>query len=296
MNNFVLEWTITEESNGILIKDFLKEKHISKAALTDIKFDGGDIIVNGLTVTVRYALKAGDHLRVVFPYESPSKELISEPIPLNIVYEDKYILVINKPAVISTIPSREHPRGSLANALKYYYESIELASTIHIVNRLDRDTSGLLIVAKHRHVHHLFSEQQKKGDISRRYEAVVHGVIKEDSGRIVAPIGRKSDSIIEREVRDDGQFAATNYTVLKRYDKHTHVSLKLETGRTHQIRVHMTYQGHPLLGDTLYGGNRTLINRQALHCCEVRFLHPILLEEMEFESDLPEDMKELLKE
>ncbi|MBE4909400.1 RluA family pseudouridine synthase [Bacillus luteolus] len=296
MNNFVLEWTITEESNGILIKDFLKEKHISKAALTDIKFDGGDIIVNGLTVTVRYALRTGDYLSVVFPYESPSKELVSEPIPLNIVYEDKYILIVNKPAVISTIPSREHPRGSLANALKYYYESIELASTIHIVNRLDRDTSGLLIVAKHRHVHHLFSEQQKKGEIFRRYEAVVHRVIQKDSGRIIAPIGRKSDSIIEREVREDGQFAATNYNVLKRYDNHTHISLKLETGRTHQIRVHMAYLGHPLLGDTLYGGLRDHITRQALHCCEVRFLHPILQEEMKFEIDLPDDMKELLKE
>lgn len=294
MNNFELEWTITEESSGILIKDFLKEHHISKAALTDIKFSGGDIIVNGMNVTVRYPLKDGDELKVIFPTESPSKDLMAESIPLQIVYEDEYILVINKPAFMSTIPSREHPGGSLANALRYYYESIGLESTIHVVNRLDRDTSGLLIVAKHRHVHHLFSEQQKKGEINRRYEAVVHGVITESDGRIVAPIGRKSDSIIEREVREDGQFAATNYTVIKSYKDKTHVSLKLETGRTHQIRVHMAYLGHPLLGDTLYGGHRNHINRQALHCCEVRFPHPILRKDVVFQADLPNDINESL--
>jgi 23S rRNA pseudouridine1911/1915/1917 synthase len=290
----VLEWTIAEDSNGVLIKDFLKENHISRTAITDIKFNGGDILINGITVTVRYSLKTGDRLRVIFPSESPSKDLVPEPIPLQIVFEDEYLLVINKPAFITTIPSREHPNGSLANALRYYYENIGLESTIHIVNRLDRDTSGLLIVAKHRHVHHLFSEQQKKGEISRRYEAVVHGVVTDDARRIVEPIGRKSDSIIEREVREDGQFAATNYTVLKRFEDKTHVSLKLETGRTHQIRVHMAYIGHPLVGDTLYGGTRIHINRQALHCCEIRFFHPVLEKKLVFEVDLPKDLKKLL--
>ena len=296
LKQFTLTWRITEKASNVLLRDFLKDNKVSKAALTDIKFRGGNILVNGYPVTVRYVLQVDDVLVIQFPLEKPSNELMPENIPLQIVYEDDYILVVNKPAFMSTIPSREHRAGSLAHAILHYYNQIGLLSTIHVVNRLDRDTSGLLIVAKHRHVHHLFSELQKSADIKRRYEAVVHGLLEYNVGTIDAPIGRKQDSIIEREVRSDGQHAITHYTVLDYLSDKTHVSLQLGTGRTHQIRVHLSYLGHPLLGDTLYGGKRERINRQALHCCEVCFFHPILEKELSFTVSLPEDIKTLLGE
>ncbi|MGX1900566.1 RluA family pseudouridine synthase [Thermolongibacillus altinsuensis] len=292
---FQLSWNITEKDEGKLVREFLKEQHISKTALTDIKFKGGGIYVNGQAVTVRHLLRAGEHLEVHFPPEKKSAEMIAEPIPLDLVYEDDYVLVVNKPPCMSTIPSREHPHGTLANGLLYHYEKQQLFTTVHIVTRLDRDTSGLVLVAKHRHVHHLLSEQQKKGKIKRRYEAICHGHLKQTAGTIDAPIGRKGDSIIEREVREDGQRAVTHFRVLKYVDDMTYVSLQLETGRTHQIRVHLSYLGHPLVGDDLYGGKREKIARQALHSRELTFFHPFLQTTLTFQCDLPNDMKQLLE-
>ena len=291
---FSIIWHITSETAGVIIKDYLKDHDISKTSLTDIKFKGGNILVNGENVNVRYCLNAGDVLQVIFPKEEPSEGIRGERIPLSICYEDQYVLVVNKPAGMSTIPSREHPSGSLANALIGYYEQIGINSTAHIVTRLDRDTSGLVLIAKHRHVHHLFSQQQRKGGVKRIYEAFVSGTLIEDSGTIIKPIARKKDSIIEREVDPDGQYACTNFKVLKRNKLFTHLQLQLETGRTHQIRVHLSYLGHPLLGDDLYGGPTDLITRQALHCREVSFYHPFLEQRCQFECKLPSGMNELL--
>jgi 23S rRNA pseudouridine1911/1915/1917 synthase len=293
-SRFRLSWIINEKNQDKLIKDFLKEQAISRTALTDIKFKGGNILVNEKEVNVRYKLKLEDELVLYFPLEVPSEGVGGENIPLDIVFEDDYLLVVNKPPAMNTIPSREHPVGSLANALVGYYDKIGIAATSHIVTRLDRNTSGLVLIAKHRHVHHLFSEAQKRGQVKRTYEAFASGVISDDQGRIEEPIGRKDDSIIEREVRADGQYACTNFQVFDRYDGFTHLELQLETGRTHQIRVHMVFLGHPLLGDDLYGGETKLISRQALHCRRLRFFHPFLLDEMEFSCELPEDMKRLI--
>ena len=292
-NNFTLEWEIGAVAESLLVKDFLKEQLISKTALTDIKFNGGTILINGESVNVRYRLKKGDYLSVIFPTEDPSPGILSEDIPLNIIYEDQYILVVNKPAGMSTIPSREHPIGSLANALLGYYQKISLASTIHIVTRLDRDTSGLVVIAKHRHVHHLFSMMQKSGKIKRTYEAFAAGILENDSGMIEQPIARKKESIIEREVHPDGQYACTYYKVLKQYQAYSHLKLQLKTGRTHQIRVHLSFLGHPLLGDDLYGGPVSMISRQALHCSKVIFPHPFLVKECQFTANLPNDMRAL---
>ena len=291
---FTLTWKITSENEQIIIKEFLKENGVSKTALTDIKFKGGKILVNGIEVTVRYTLKMGDELVLVFPEENPSAGLRGEALPLHILYEDDYVLVVNKPSGMNTIPSREHPTGSLANAIIGYYEQIALVATTHIVTRLDRDTSGIVLVAKHRHVHHLLSEQQKAGKINRVYEAFADGQFKQDSGLIEEPIARKSDSIIAREVNQTGQYACTHYQIIRCYRDFTHVQLRLETGRTHQIRVHLSYIGHPLLGDDLYGGDRTLISRQALHCCELEFYHPFLQKKLKFTQDMPIDMKNLI--
>lgn len=295
MSTFVLEWNITPHDTGKLIKDFLKEQKISKTALTDIKFAGGGIFVNNAHVTVRHRLSEGEILKVIFPNENPSVELRPEKLPLQIVYEDSYVLVVNKPPNQQSIPSRDSSSGSLANAILYYYQSIGLHVTVHLVNRLDRDTSGLLLVAKHRHVHHLLSEQQKVGEVKRTYEAMVHGLVANDSGTIDQPIGRKETSIIEREVRPDGQGAVTHYETIKRFENLTQLKLQLGTGRTHQIRVHLAHIGHPIVGDDLYGGQRGDINRQALHCRELRFWHPMEKKEMAFFAEIPVDMKALLE-
>lgn len=294
MARFQLQWEISEKQSGKIIRDFLKEHEISKTALTDIKFAGGFIRVNDTDVNVRYQLKGGDMLKVGFPEEAQSEGMKGENIPLNIVYEDDYVLVVNKPAGMSTIPSREHPTGSLANGLLGYYEKIGLKATTHIVTRLDRDTSGIVLIAKHRHVHHLFSLQQRSRGVDRIYNAFVEGAVKTDKGTIEEPIARKKDSIIEREVSEDGQYACTHYEVVSRNEAFTYLRLKLETGRTHQIRVHLSYLGHPLAGDELYGGSRHLIARQALHCSRLTFFHPFLQKNLTFSQPLPEDMKRLL--
>ncbi|KAB2337715.1 RluA family pseudouridine synthase [Cytobacillus depressus] len=295
MSRFELQWQISTQDENKSIKEFLFEKEISKTSLTDIKFKGGYITVNGKEETVRYLLQKNDFLHVAFPKELPSEGIKGEILPLHILYEDDFIIVVNKEAGMSTIPSREHPYGSLANALIGYYEQIGLQATIHIVTRLDRDTSGIVLVAKHRHIHHLFSKQQKNGGIQREYEAFAQGLLAENEGVIKEPIARKKDSIIEREVCPEGQYACTYFEVIRKFQAFTHVTLKLETGRTHQIRVHMSYLGHPLLGDDLYGGSRNLITRQALHCGRLSFIHPISEKELTFKQELPVDMHSLLQ-
>lgn len=292
---FQMNWIIGESDEGKLLREFLKKEEISRTALTDIKFKGGRIQVNGEEVNVRYRLSLEDEVTIIFPDESPSEGLKGEEMPLTILYEDQYLLVVNKPAGMNTIPSREHPVGSLANALVGYYERSGLQATSHIVTRLDRDTSGIVLIAKHRHVHHLFSMMQRGGQVKRTYEAFAGGRVSLDRGTICAPIGRKEDSIIEREVREDGQFACTHYQVIENHHAFTYLELTLETGRTHQIRVHMSYLNHPLLGDDLYGGDLSLISRQALHCKKIKFIHPFLGEEMIFTASLPGDMGEILE-
>ncbi|PLT30429.1 RluA family pseudouridine synthase [Peribacillus deserti] len=293
---FHLEWTAEERDLGRLLREFLAEQHISRASLTDIKYNGGRILVDGEEVTVRYILKPNDKIKVIFPKEQISTGLIKENLPLDIVYEDHYLMVISKPPLVNTIPSRDRPAGSIANAIAGYYDRNNISSTIHIVTRLDRDTSGLMLIAKHRHVHHLLSEQQKSGTVNRYYEAIVEGVIAEDRRIIDEPIGRKETSIIEREVREDGKPARTIVEVKEKLPTATHVYLKLMTGRTHQIRVHMSHIGYPLTGDDLYGGSRRHIKRQALHCRKLSFYHPFLRKELTFTKEMPPDMSKALDE
>ncbi|MEK4384899.1 RluA family pseudouridine synthase [Solibacillus sp. FSL W7-1464] len=284
----------TNKVDQELLRDAIAQWGISKRALTAIKFDGGALLVNGEVRNVRHRLAEGDIVTIIFPVEEASEGLIPVQGELTVVYEDEAVLLVDKPAFMSSIPSREHPDNSLANLVYGYFEQQQLASTVHIVTRLDRDTSGLMLIAKHRHIHHLMSEQQKKGQIHREYEAVAEGIIEQARQSIIAPIGRKDTSIIEREVRPDGQFAHTDVTVLTSKNDMTHIRLKLHTGRTHQIRVHMAYIGHPLVGDELYGGNHAFIDRQALHCRYIEFEHPLTKERVQFESKLPEEISRLI--
>ncbi|WP_391120519.1 RluA family pseudouridine synthase [Psychrobacillus sp. L3] len=295
-NQISLAFEVKEKR--LVLRDAIKEYGISKKALTSIKFDGGKILVNGEEKTVRHMLEIGDVVTIVFPNEKKSEGLIAEQGEFPILFEDDHLLILVKKTGMSTIPSREHPQGTIANYVAGYLEESGLTSTVHIVTRLDKDTSGIICIAKHRHAHHLLSEMQKKRAIFRTYEAIVHGHVKEDQMIIDAPIGRKDGSIIERVISPDGKNAKTTVQVLKRFSVHgeniSHVRLELHTGRTHQIRVHMMSIGHPLIGDDLYGGSRLLINRQALHAKELGFIHPFTNEVIQIQAPFPQDMVEIL--
>ncbi|MGM9968476.1 RluA family pseudouridine synthase [Rummeliibacillus sp. POC4] len=289
--------TFTAQKEQQLLREALADIGVSKRALTAIKFQGGALLVNGKEQNVRFPLNIGDEVTVIFPMEEISDGLLPESGELAIKYEDDVLLILEKPPYQSTIPSHDHPTGSIANFVAAHLKEQQIRSTVHVVTRLDRDTSGLMCIAKHRHIHHLMSEAQKKREIHRTYEALVHGEISEDFLQIIAPIGRKDGSIIEREVREDGKFAHTDVQVLNRYRIHgediSHVRLNLHTGRTHQIRVHMASIGHPLLGDDLYGGKRELVARQALHCVELELLHPLNGQTLKWTSEFPEDIRRI---
>lgn len=286
------------ELDGELLRVAIEKQQISKRRLTAIKHNGGKIFVNGVERNVRYELTKGDEITIVFPFEKVSDSLISEQRPLSIVYEDHALLIIEKPPFMNTIPSREHPTGSIANYVKGYFDEKGISSTVHIVTRLDRDTSGLVCIAKNSHVHHLMGIMQKQQSIRKEYEAIVHGHLKENEQSITAPIGRNPMSIIEREIREDGQYAHTNVNVLKRTyfndEPISLVRLQLLTGRTHQIRVHMKHIGHPLVGDDLYGGSREIYDRHALHCVLLEMNHPISGEKLVFSSEILESMGKIV--
>lgn len=289
---FQIARRISAGQEGVLLRDYLhSELHLSHRTLSAIKYKGGQLLVNGQEQTVRRILHEGEELRIVMPPEEPSDFLVSEPLPLDIVYEDESLVVVNKQAGIPVIPSHQYPNGTLANGLLYYFEKENLASTVHIVNRLDRNTSGLMLVAKNRFSHERFFKMQKKKQIHRRYLAVAEGLIDPDEGVIDAPIGRKEGSAIERKVDWlDGRRSVTEYKVLKHYPDRTLLAVRLMTGRTHQIRVHFLSQGHPLLGDDLYGGPTDKIPRQALHSFELIFTHPFSGKTFHLHAPLPEDM------
>ncbi|MFC7371817.1 RluA family pseudouridine synthase [Fictibacillus iocasae] len=294
---FSITWTVESLDGPLLLREFLKSKQLSKAALTDIKFHGGSLFVNGQEESVRKKLTEGDIIKVVFPIEERSSHMVPVDMPIDILFEDDHFLAVNKPPGIPTIPSRYQQNGSLAQAVLYYYEHEGISGTFHAVNRLDRDTSGVVLIAKHRFAHSLLSLQQTAGAYHRSYTAIVEGEVLEKK-TIVAPIGRNPESIVERMVREDGQHAVTHVIPLMPLPEMggTLVNLELETGRTHQIRVHLSYMGHPLAGDDLYGGSKKWMNRQALHSTNAVFFHPFLEKLVEVSARLPDDMKCWIKE
>ena len=213
---------------------------------------------------------------------------------LDIVFEDEWILIINKPAGLATHPSILHFSNSLCNGVRFYFDSIGLKKKVRPVNRLDLNTSGLVIFAKCEYIQECLISQMKINLFKKEYLAICNGIFENKSGTINLPISRKENSIIERCVSEDGQTSITNYKVLKEFNTYSLVKCSLETGRTHQIRVHMSAIGHPLIGDSLYGNASNLISRQALHCYRLCFLHPILKNNLEFDSNLPDDFKSLI--
>lgn len=282
----------------MMLRDFLAEQDISKTTLTAVKYGGGEILVNGEVQNVRYMAEPADRVTVIFPPEQCSEGLLAEDGNLTVIYEDEALLIVDKPAGQSTIPSRNHPSGTLANSICGKFERENIRSTAHMVTRLDTDTSGIICAAKNRHIHHLLSKQINAGLFDRKYTAIAEGVINERRVTIEQPIGRKDGSIIERTVRADGQYAKTDAVVRAVSQTGigaTVVDLTLHTGRTHQIRVHLQWLGHPLAGDDLYGAQEGEFLRQALHCSSISFFHPLTKERLAFTSPLPEDMQRYLE-
>lgn len=290
MTNITLKYVVKKEQ---LLREFLLENNISRKTLTKIKFDSdGSIKVNGNEENVRYFLKVDDRVEITLPSEDYSEFVRFINKPVDIVYEDEYFLIVNKGINLPSIPSRNMEDESLLERVNYYFREKNINSIPHIVTRLDKNTSGLVLIAKHRHIHALFSNLS----IDKYYTALVNGKV-EDNAIVEAPIRRVSSSIIEREVGKGGEYAKTEYW-LEEYISGLDISvvrLKLYTGKTHQIRVHMKYEGHPLLGDELYGGDVSFIKRQALNCSNLAFVHPITREFIDIKAEIPADMKKVIE-
>lgn len=277
----------------VKVKTFLKKHEISKALLAKVKFAGGNILVNDQPQNAIYLLDIGDKVTVDIPSEKGFESLEAVDRDLSIVYEDAHFLVLDKPAGVASIPSVNHS-NTMANFVKAYYIRQDYENQqVHIVTRLDRDTSGLMLFAKHGYAHARLDKQLQKKMIEKRYYALVQGRGElKPEGDIIAPIGRDPDSIITRCVTKDGKYAHTGYKVVEQFGDIYLVDIRLNTGRTHQIRVHFAHLGFPLLGDDLYGGTLEAgITRQALHCHSLSFYNPFLEKQLQLESQLPIDFQ-----
>lgn len=289
------------ETSGVRLDVFLAESNteLTRSRIQKLISDG-NITVNGNPTKANYKLHKGDRIEMVLPPPKDT-ELKAEEIPLDIVYEDEHMLVVNKPQGMVVHPAAGNLEGTLVNALMAHcgdnLSGINGEIRPGILHRIDKDTSGLLLVAKDDRAHLGLSEQIKAHSLTREYIALVHGKIKEDSGTIDAPIGRdpkdrKKMTITNKNSRD----AITHFYVLEKFDKYTLVRCRLETGRTHQIRVHMSKNGHPIVGDPVYGRKKEefKLNGQLLHARKVGFIHPVSGEYMEFEKDVPDYFEEVL--
>lgn len=287
----ILRYIIPIEYGNRQLLDFLKDKKYSSQIITHLKRTENGILLNGVWGRVHDVLQQGDVLTITLREMQSSENIVPRKLPLEIVYEDEDLMVINKASNMPIHPSQGNYDNTLANAVAYHYAQKQEPFIYRCINRLDRDTTGLLILAKHMYSASLLSDMVQTREIHREYLALATGLVPE-AGTIEAPIGRVEGSTIERKVDwEHGDYACTHYRRLDYKNGYSLVSLKLDTGRTHQIRVHMKHIGHPLPGDFLYHPDYTVINRQALHSYKLSFRHPICGENMEFVAELPEDMR-----
>lgn len=295
------DFTVGESDCGLRIDRLLSDKldFLTRSAVQK-NIDSQNVTVNSCAVSKNYKCRLNDRVEILIP-DAVALETKAENIPLDIVYEDSDLLVVNKPKGMVVHPANGNWDGTLVNALLYHcrdsLSGINGVIRPGIVHRIDKDTSGLLIVAKNDVAHLGLSEQIKEHSFSRMYEAVVYGNIKEDGGTVNQPIGRNpKDRKKMAVVQNNAKPAVTHFQVIQRYGEFTHIRCMLETGRTHQIRVHMAYIGHPLAGDSVYGPKKviTSLNGQCLHAKLIGFKHPVLNRYMEFDSELPEYFKDFL--
>lgn len=283
-----IKFTVPKDYDGKLVKDFLRKKcEVSASLLTQLKLVENGITNNGKHIRAVDFVKAGDEIILTLPEDK--NEIQPVNLPIDIIYEDEHIIVFNKSPLMAVHPVHGHIDDTLANAAAYYAQSKGELWTFRAVNRLDRDTSGALLVAKN-----VYSSALLPKTVKKKYIAVCEGIITE-GGTVDAPIRFKEGHTIQREVGEGGVRAVTHYKPVKTHNNHTLVEFDLETGRTHQIRVHMSYLGHPLAGDDMYGGSLSHITRQALHCGEISFIHPISGEKVEIICPLPKDILEIVE-
>lgn len=296
----IIEFKITDISSGERIDKAVSENTRLTRSSAQKLIEQNAVLVNDAPVKANYKVKLNDTVKVNVP-ELKSIETTPENIPLEIVYEDDWLLVVNKPKGMVVHPAAGNYSGTLVNALLYHCK--DSLSGINgeirpgIVHRIDKNTSGLLIVAKNDAAHIKLAQQIKEHSFTREYEAVVHGKFKNEKGTVDLPIGRHNTDRKKMAVTNkNSRNAVTHYEVIKQYEKYTHIKLRLETGRTHQIRVHMAYIGHPVAGDDVYGKKNTdkELCGQCLHAKKIGFIHPKTGEYMEFDSELPEYFRNFL--
>ena len=277
------------------VRTFLRGKGISRRLLARIKYHGGEVLLNDEPRYVGTQAVVGDRIKVLIPDEGKQEEIEGMPGPLEILFEDDHYLAVNKPAYYTSIPSFHNPQGSMANILKAYYQAQNYDNqVIHVVTRLDRDTSGVMLFAKHQFAHSLLDQSLRQGGIDKRYWAFTPDPLQpKDQGFIEAGIGRKPGSIIERRVDPDGKPALTEYQLLRETAAGYLYGVRLHTGRTHQIRVHFAYAGAPLYGDSLYGGDLAAgLARQALHCRSLSFNHPLTGDHLQIIAPLADELSD----
>jgi len=291
----------SEESKNQRLDAFLASSldGLTRSQATRL-IESGEVAVNGRAVGKSYKLAGGEDIAVTLPEPEPV-EAVPQDIPLDVVYEDADVIVVNKPSGMVVHPAPGHPDGTLVNALLYHcagtLSGIGGALRPGIVHRIDRDTSGLIIAAKNDAAHQYLSAQLADHTLARTYECIVVGALREDRGTVDAPIARHPTGRKRMAVVASGREAVTHWEVIARYPGYTHVRCRLETGRTHQIRVHMAYIGHPILGDTVYGAKKEVpgLTGQCLHAVGLRFLHPRTHEVVELSCPLPEEFTRMLQ-
>lgn len=293
-----LEKKVEEKYDGIVIREFLKEELELSSRLIRRAAIEKRIFVNKEAVRMRKVLHTGDIVEVKLE-RVESQNIIPEKMELNIVYEDEDILVLNKPPYTVVHPTRGYPTGTLANGILYYFNETNQNCIVRLVSRLDMDTSGLIIIAKNQYAHMALSKEMQLNHLEKRYLAVVHGHLQKEEGTIDLPIFKpeEEESIFKRIIDERGQRSITHYKVVKKFKDATLVECLLETGRTHQIRVHLSHIGHPIYGDTLYGygeEEKELIPRQALHAYGLDFKSPRTKEKLSLRAELPEDILNLI--
>lgn len=285
-----LEYIVQKNDKYTCIYEVLVQNFKLSTRLINKLIKNNKILLNNIPSHTKTSIYSGDKILVDLNLEEDNENVIPTKMNLKMIYEDDWFLVVDKPAGIPIHPSSLHYTDSLSNGVKYYFDSIGLKKKIRPVNRLDLNTSGLVIFAKCEFIQESFIRQMLKKDFKKIYLCVVNGVLENKKGTISAPITRKNNSIIERCVNNNGQTSITHYEVISEFENYSLVKCILETGRTHQIRVHMSYIGHSILGDTLYGKPSNLISRQALHSYEIELIHPVTNAPMYFVSELPDDI------